>query len=54
MPRISGSSGWHIKYVREPRTIDPQTWVTEHYVAGRPRAYWGHRGLTEMIRPPRR
>lgn len=42
-------SGWHIEYAWEPRIIDPQTWVTEHYVAGRPGAYWGHRGLTDMV-----
>jgi 2,3-dihydroxybiphenyl 1,2-dioxygenase len=42
-------SGWHLEYAWEPRTIDPETWVTEHFVAGRPGAYWGHRGLMEMI-----
>lgn len=42
-------SGWNIEYAWEPRVIDPNTWVTEHFVAGRPDAYWGHRGLMEMV-----
>jgi 2,3-dihydroxybiphenyl 1,2-dioxygenase len=42
-------SGWNIEYAWEPRVIDPSTWVTEHFVAGRPDAYWGHRGLMEMV-----
>lgn len=42
-------SGWNIEYAWEPRVIDPGTWVTEHFVAGRPDAYWGHRGLMEMV-----
>ena len=42
-------SGWHLEYAWAPRTVDPESWVTEHYVAGRPGAYWGHRGLMEMI-----
>jgi 2,3-dihydroxybiphenyl 1,2-dioxygenase len=42
-------SGWNLEYAWEPRIINPETWVTEHFVAGRPDAYWGHRGLTEMV-----
>lgn len=42
-------SGWHLEYAWEPRTIDPDSWVTEQFVAGRPSAYWGHRGLIEMM-----
>lgn len=42
-------SGWHMEYAWDPRTIDPERWITEQYVAGRPGSYWGHAGLLEMI-----
>jgi 2,3-dihydroxybiphenyl 1,2-dioxygenase len=42
-------SGWNIEYAWEPRTIDPASFITEHFMAGRPGAYWGHRGLERMI-----
>lgn len=41
--------GWHMEFAWGSRLIDPDTWVTEHYVAGRPNAYWGHQGLMEML-----
>jgi extradiol dioxygenase len=41
-------SGWHFEFAWDPRTIDPVSWQTEHYVVGRPGVEWGHEGLFEM------
>ncbi|TYB41066.1 VOC family protein [Actinomadura chibensis] len=41
-------SGWHFEYGWAPRTIDPETWDTEHYLL-QPGFAWGHQGLMEMV-----
>jgi 2,3-dihydroxybiphenyl 1,2-dioxygenase len=42
-------SGWHFEYAWGSRTIDPASFVTEHFLAGREGGYWGHQGILEMV-----
>ncbi len=41
-------SGWHFEYGWAPRTVDPETWQTEHYLL-KPGFAWGHDGLMRMV-----
>jgi extradiol dioxygenase len=41
-------SGWHFEYGWAPRTVDPDTWRTEHYLL-KPGNAWGHDGLMQMV-----